>query len=126
LTLIGWSLLILGPKLSFLPLFFLLALIGLASGAMIPGFAFIKESVPLKFAGTVSGIGNLGVMIGPMLLQPAIGWVLDQHWKGEMIQGVRIYDFYAYRRGFLLMLAWSIVSAILILFTKETYCRQME
>jgi MFS family permease len=126
LTLIGWSMLILGPKLSFMPLFFLLVLIGLASGAMIPGFAFIKESVPLRFAGTVSGIGNLGVMIGPMLLQPAIGWVLDQHWKGEMIQGVRIYDFSAYRRGFLLMLAWSMVSAVLILFTKETHCRQME
>jgi MFS family permease len=126
LTLIGWGVLLFGPKFSYVPLFTLLALIGFASGAMIAGFAFIKESVPLRFAGTVSGIGNLGVMIGPMLLQPAIGWVLDQHWKGEMIQGVRIYDLSAYRRGFLLMLAWSVLSAVLILLTKETHCRQME
>ena len=93
---------------------------------MIIGFAFIKESVPAVYAGTVSGLTNLGVMVGPMVLQPAIGWTLDRNWKGEIIHGVRIYDWSAYRKGFLLMLAWSILASILILFTKETNCRQTE
>lgn len=125
-TMIGWGILLLVPQGSFTFLLVLLALIGFASGSMIVGFAFIKESVPLMYAGTVSGIGNLGVMIGPMVLQPAIGWVLDRHWKGEIVGGVRIYDLQAYRKGFLLMLAWSVLAAILILFTRETHCRQME
>jgi MFS family permease len=126
LTMIGWGILLLVSQGSFTFLLVLLALIGFASGSMIVGFAFIKESVPLIYAGTVSGIGNLGVMIGPMVLQPAIGWVLDRHWNGKMVNGVRIYDLSAYRKGFLLMLAWSVLAATLILFTKETHCRQME
>ena len=126
LTMIGWGILLFVPQLPFPFLLFLLVLIGFSSGSMIVGFAFIKESVPLIYAGTVSGIGNLGVMIGPMILQPAIGWILDYYWKGEIVNGVRIYDLSAYRKGFLLMLAWSILAAILILFTKETHGRQME
>jgi MFS family permease len=53
----------------------LLVLIGFASGCMIIGFAFAKESVPGRLGGTASGIANMGVMVGPMLLQPAVGWL---------------------------------------------------
>lgn len=125
-ALAGWSLVLFIPNLPFSFLFVLLLLIGFASGCMIIGFAFVKESVPPLYAGTVSGICNMGVMIGPMVLQPAIGWVLDHYWKGEILQGVRIYQLSAFRKGFMLMLAWSFLAALLILFTKETNCRQVE
>lgn len=126
MAMIGWGIVLFIPQLPFLFLLSLLILTGFSSGCMIIGFAFVKESVPPVFAGTVSGLTNLGVMIGPMVLQPAIGWVLDHNWKGEIVNGVRIYDLSAYRKGFLLMLAWSLLASILILFTKETHCRQME
>lgn len=126
LALLGWGIVLFIPNLPFFFLLSLLLLTGFSSGCMIIGFAFIKESVPPAYAGTVSGICNLGVMVGPMVLQPAIGWTLDRNWKGEIINGVRIYDWSAYRKGFLLMLAWSILASILILFTKETNCRQTE
>ena len=126
LAMIGWGIVLFIPNLPFFLLVTLLILTGFSSGCMIIGFAFIKESVPAVYAGTVSGLTNLGIMVGPMVLQPAIGWTLDRNWKGEIIHGVRIYDWSAYRKGFLLMLAWSILASILILFTKETHCRQME
>lgn len=125
MALIGWATVLFHPHLPFVFLMTLFVLIGFSSGCMIIGFAFLKESVPPPYAGTVSGIGNLGVMIGPMVLQPAIGWVLDRHWQGEIINGVRIYGLQAYQKGFLLMLAWSLLAAILILFARETNCRQM-
>jgi MFS family permease len=99
---------------------------GFASGSVIIGFAFAKESVPSHLAGTVSGMTNMGVMMGPTLLQPAVGWVLDQRWNGEMLAGVRLYSLDAYRAGFSLMIAWTALALVLLLFTKETHCRQLK
>ncbi|MCK5915231.1 MAG: MFS transporter, partial [Deltaproteobacteria bacterium] len=102
----------------------LLLLAGLASGGMIIGFAFVKESVPSDLGGTASGILNMGVMAGPMIMQPAVGWILDLKWQGELLNGIKIYSFDAYRCGFSLMLTWAILSGVLIFFTKETHCQQ--
>jgi MFS family permease len=110
-----------------LPLWLLLTLVtitGAASSAMIVGFAQIKESVPPHLAGTVSGVCNVGAMSGPMILQPAIGWVLDRHWPGVLIGGVRIYDLAAYRASFALIIAFACLSLLLVGFTTETSCRQ--
>jgi hypothetical protein len=92
---------------------------------MIIGFAFAKESVPAYLAGTVSGVVNMGVMMGPMILQPAVGWILDQKWQGEMDAGIRVYSLDAYQAGFALMLAWLVLSFVLLFFTRETHCCQL-
>ena len=90
---------------------------------MIIGFAFSKESVPSRFSGTVAGAINMGVMIGPTFLQPAIGWVLDLNWHGQMKGDTRLYDLEAFQTGFFLMIVWSFLTCLLIAGTKETYCR---
>lgn len=120
----AWSGIIFIPHLPLPLLTGLLLFAGLASGGMIISFAFIKESVPHDLGGTVSGIINMGVMAGPMILQPAVGLILDMKWQGAFLKGVKIYSFSAYRTGFSLMLVWLLLSAVLILFTKETFCRQ--
>ncbi len=68
----------------------------------------------------------MGVMTGPMIMQPAVGWILDMKWQGKILHGVKLYNFDAYRTGFSLMLTWAVLSAILIVFTKETHCQQHE
>ncbi|MCP3867303.1 MAG: MFS transporter [Gammaproteobacteria bacterium] len=122
--LLGWSVVVMVPGLDLWLLVGLLVLVGFFSGNMIIGFAFARESAPARLAGTVSGVVNMGVMMGPMLLQPAVGWMLDFGWQGEMADGVRVYDLEAYRNGFRLMLGWLSLSLLLILFTRETHCRQ--
>jgi len=121
----GWAVILFVPHLPVWLLTLLILLVGFASGAMILGFAFIKESVPPYLSGMVSGVCNMGVMIGPMVLQPAMGWIMDRSWDGALQNGIRIYHIHAYRSAFILMLGWALVSAILILFTTETHCRQM-
>ena len=91
---------------------------------MIISFAFAKESVPLPLAGTISGVVNMGVMLGPTILQPATGWVLDLKWQGGMVAGARVYGLEAYQAGFTLMVAWLVLALVLLFFTKETHCRQ--
>jgi len=111
-----------------LPVWLLMALViavGLTSGSVIIGFAFAKESVPSRFAGTISGVYNMGSIIGAMFLQPAIGVILDLSWRGIFAGGVRIYPVAAYRSGFVLMILCSSLAAMAIGFTAETGCRQV-
>jgi len=122
---VGWGLILfVAPQ----PLHWLIIVIlvtGFASGCMIISFAYVKESVPPDLTGTVSGLINMGVIMGPTLLQPAVGWLLDRRWSGQTLNGARIYDLDAFRIGFSLMFGWMVLAFILLFFTRETNCRQV-
>ncbi len=120
----GWSALVFITHISVYALVGVLLLTGFSSGCIIISFAFAKESVPAYLSGTVSGVVNMGVMMGPMLLQPAVGWILDLKWQGEVANGIRLYTLDAYQTGFSLMIAWAVLSFLLLFFTRETHCRQ--
>jgi nitrate/nitrite transporter NarK len=122
---IGWIIVIFVERLPLAGLAAVLIVIGLASAAVMIGFALVKETLPPALAGTAGGVTNMGNMLGGMLLQPAVGWVLDRMWSGEIVNGVRVFDLDAYRAGFMLMIAWMGVAVALILFTRETHCRQL-
>ena len=124
LSVIGWAVILFWPDLPVPLLVFALLAAGFASGCMIVSFAFAKESVPGHLAGTVNGAVNMGIMLGPTLLQPAVGWMLDRNWNGELVDGMRVYSIAAYHAGFMLMIVWAALSFVLLFFTRETYCRQ--
>ena len=111
-----------------LPLWALVVLLvpaGFASGNIIIGFAWAKESVPLHLVGTASGFCNMGPLLGGMLLQPAVGWILDRRWSGALTGGARTYDAAAYGAGFALIFATMVAAALVLLFARESHCRQM-
>jgi len=102
----------------------LLTTIGLVSGVMVISFAFARESAPSALTGTVSGLINMGVMMGPMIMQPAVGVLLDRLWQGDLSEGVRVYTFDAFQSAFFAAIAWLAISTVLIAFTRETHCRR--
>jgi nitrate/nitrite transporter NarK len=122
----GWCGALLLPGVPLAVLIVLLGCTGCASAAVMVGFAIAKESAPAALAGTAGGIANMGNMLGGMVMQPAVGWMLDRHWAGTMANGARIYDFGAYRAGFALMLAWLAAALVLLVFVRETHCRQAQ
>lgn len=121
---IGWSVLFFLPGLSLEAFTAVGAVTAFASGANVLAFAYAKESVPTKFLGTISGAINVGNMLGPTLLQPGIGWVLDRVWTGQTLNGVRVYTESNYQAGFLLVVGWCVLSSVLISLTRDTGCRQ--
>lgn len=123
---LAWSVVWLVPGLPTGLLLALLLLAGLSSGCVIISFAFARESAPAHLAGTTGGITNMGNMLGGMLLQPAVGWMLDRLWQGGAIGAVRVYDFAAYRAGFGLMLAWLAAGGLLLALTRETCCKPLD
>lgn len=124
LAAIGWAAMFFLPGISLGVFVAIAALTCVASGAVVIGFAFGKESVPMQFLGTISGTINIGNMIGPTLLQPGIGWVLDRTWTGQVRGGVHLYSVQSYQKGFLLMIAWLALSAVLLSLTRDTNCQQ--
>jgi MFS family permease len=124
-TLALWSVVVFVPGLPRAALLALLIAVALVGGVFVLTFAFAKESVPPRLGGTVSGIANMGVMLGGMLMQPLVGLMLDRHWNGRMVDGARAYDFAAYQAGFSLMLVWGVLSLVLLAFARETRCRQL-
>jgi MFS family permease len=120
----GWALVLFAPGLSPGQLTALTAATGLCSASFIICWSLAKESVPVNLSGTISGVINMGIMLGATVLQPAVGWMLDRRWEGAVLDGVRIYSRNAYQAGFGLMMAWILIALVLLCFTRETFGRQ--
>jgi nitrate/nitrite transporter NarK len=124
-TMALWSVVVFIPGLPAPVLVAVLLALSVAAGGFILTFAFARESVPARLAGSVSGMANMGVMLGGMFMQPLVGLMLDSRWGGRMEDGVRLYDFAAYQWGFALMLGWCGLALLLLLATRETYCKPL-
>jgi MFS family permease len=121
----GWGVIVGVPRLPLPLLAGALVITGMSTGCMILSFAFAKESAPADLAGTITGVVNMGIMLGPTLLQPAVGWMLDRRWSGALQDGARVYGLAAYQAGFSLFIAWAALALVLLAFTRETHCRPM-
>lgn len=124
-TMALWAVLVFIPALPYAVLVTLLIVTGFVGAGFIIVFAYAKESVPPALAGTASGIVNMGVMTGGMVMQPVIGWVLDLRWTGAVANGVRIYDLAAYQSAFSLMFIWGALALVMLWLARETHCRQL-
>jgi MFS family permease len=119
---IGWATMFYVP-LSLSGFVVVAALTSVGCGAVIIGFAFAKESVPVRFLGTISGAINVGNMLGPTILQPAIGSVLDARWSGAIEGGVHVFSVEAYHDAFTMIVIWAVLSCLFIASTRETHCK---
>jgi len=69
---------------------------------------------------------SVSSILGAMILQPAVGWLLDLAWSGTFSGGARIYEPNAYRLGFLPIAVFSAIALLSIEFASETGSRQRE
>jgi sugar phosphate permease len=122
-TLVLWSIIVFVPGIEGAALVALLLVLAFIGGTVVLVFAFAKESVPRHLGGTVSGIANMGMMLGGMVMQPAVGFMLDRHWSGAMAGGARVYDDNAFRWGFSVMLTWGVVGLAALALARETRCK---
>jgi sugar phosphate permease len=111
------------PRILLYPLF---AAIGFTSGAMIIGFAHSREANHPGATGAGAGVVNMGPLGFAAVLQPLLGSILDRHWNGLLVNGVRIYDADAYSAAFLWLFLSSCLSVAAVSFTRETFCRVRE
>ncbi len=68
----------------------------------------------------------MGVLGMASVLQPVMGYILDQHWDGTMLAAARVYNAQAYSAAFFWFLACTALSVVMVALTRETHCRMSE
>lgn len=95
---------------------------GIFSAAFLPAFSVAKELCSSRYVATGLSFMNMMNMIGIAIVNPLIGFLLEQAWNGDIANDVHVYALRDYQTA-LTILPLAILSALIILpFIRETYC----
>lgn len=114
------------PNLPFWALYTLLFLFGVTCGSHPLVFSLSREKNPEQISGTATATTNFFIMLGGVLFQPFMGKILDWHWNGTLVDGVRVYNLSDYKFALAVVPIGLLLSCILTLFIKETHCKIQE
>jgi sugar phosphate permease len=120
-----WPVWLSGLALPPVATYLLFCLMGLVTASFTLSWACAKEVNPPALSGMSTSVANMGGFLMGALLQPAVGWVMDQRWSGAMANGVRLYAPEDYRWGLLLIAGAAWLGAIAAWFIRETHCRNI-
>ncbi|MBW8077156.1 MAG: MFS transporter [Gallionella sp.] len=99
------------------------ALMGLGASGFTLTWASAKEVNPPALSGMATSVVNTGTFLGAAILQPLVGWAVDQHWDGHLLNGARVYSEQNYQTGLGIMFAFAVVGLLGALKIHETNCR---
>ena len=122
---LGWWLWIASGPLPPAATYTLCFAMGTLTASLTLSWACAKEVNPPLLSGMATSVVNVGVFLGPSILQPLTGWVMDQGWAGAMEGGARVYAASDYRGGLILMAAFAALGAAATFFVRETGCRNI-
>ena len=105
-------------------LYFLCFIIGFSVNSIFVTYACVKDIVQPSVQGTALGLLNMGAFVAPAIAQPLFGYFLDLGWRGEMMEGVRIYPLESFQQGLLLCSFLAALGFLGVLLIKETYHRK--
>jgi MFS family permease len=125
LHVLGWLVWLLTDSLPLLATYTLCVVMGLASAGFTLSWASAKEVNPPQLSGMATSMVNVGVFLGPAILQPLTGWVMERSWDGRIENGVRIYSAADWHNGLLLISAAAVAGWLATLLVKETGCRNI-
>lgn len=97
----------------------ILFLFGIASAGQALSFVLISDHNKKNVLGTAVGFLNTVIMIGPMLLDPFIGWILKLSWNGEFKNNIPMYSISDYKTAFIIIPILYGCAALVALFYRE-------
>lgn len=112
--------LVFGPKLPLGGTVILFALIGISGGAMSVCFALVRECSPPAIGTSVTGIVNSMTVASGAILQPVVGYILDQLWTGTVKNGAPVYLETEFEVAFIAIFVAVLVGFLTTLTLKET------
>jgi len=125
---LGWLVWLSGVALPLAASYPFCLLMGSLTASLTLSWACAKEVNRPLLAGTATSVVNVGVFLGPAILQPLVGWAIDRSWLatgGAVIDGVRNYAAADYHVGLLLMAGAASFGCVATLLIKETGCRNI-
>ena len=122
---LGWLVWLLAGSLPPVLTYALCGAMGVLTASLTLSWACAKEVNPPLLSGMATSVVNVGVFLGPAILQPLVGWAMDRSWQGGMDGGARLYTAADYQSGLLLMAGAAALGAVATLFVRETGCRNI-
>lgn len=95
---------------------------GIFSSAFLPAFSVATELCNRRYVATGLSFMNMMNMIGIALVQPTIGYLLDNAWAGQMSNDIRVYSLSAYQSSLVILPVSILIALLLLPFIRETYC----
>jgi MFS family permease len=100
----------------------LVAAMGFAAAGMTLSWACAKEVNAPQYAGIATGVVNMGIFLGPAVMQPGIGWVLDLGRDAELVATAHSPE--EWRRGLLVLAGLAAFGLANALFVREPRARR--
>ncbi len=122
---LGWWLWIVSGPLPASATFAICAVMGLLTASLTLSWACAKEVNPPLLSGMATSVVNVGVFLGPAILQPLMGWAMDRAWDGALSGGARLYSPEAYVIGLTWLAGAAALGAVATLFVRETRCKNI-
>lgn len=98
---------------------------GLSTAGFTLTWAISKEVSPPTLSGMATSVTNMGAFLCAAILQPLVGWIMDQHWNGTLLDGARLYSPKDFQLGFMIIVAIAWFSAFCTWRVRETHCRNI-
>jgi len=98
---------------------------GLFSAGFLPAFALAKELCDARYVATGMSLMNMMNTLGIALAQPAIGYILDFLWQGQLDGHVRVYSLQSFQFALSILPVSLLLAFILLPRVPETYCTQV-
>lgn len=98
----------------------LLGVIGASGGAMAITFALVRECSLPQIGASVTGIVNSMTVASGAVLQPVVGYFLDQQWNGTIQDGARVYLASDFQTAFIAIFLACLIGFLTSLTLKET------
>ena len=114
-----WLPLLFGMQMGSVASHTLFFMMGLAAPSFTLSWACAKEVNPPALSGMATSVVNVGAFLGTAILQPLVGWAIDRAHAGS-VAPLGLAD---YQSGMGIMLGFSIMGLLAILFVRETFCR---
>lgn len=108
---------------AWLPLFFFV--MGFASSGLALVWTCVREVNDPSRVGLAVSFSNMPVFLSFALLQWLTGVILDAHWTGASVAGVRVYPASAYEAAFAVCLGVSVAAFVSACLVTETRCRNL-
>jgi predicted MFS family arabinose efflux permease len=120
---LAWLPLLAGWPLGDLSSHLLFGAMGVATAGMTLSWACCKEVNAPQFAGIATGVANMGIFLGPAVMQPVVGWVLDLSQGAGMRAATHTPD--EWQRALLVLAGVALFGFANALFVRETRARNV-
>ncbi len=96
----------------------LFLIFGLSVSTFMLGFTIGKEINPLPLAATVIALINTGDAIFGAVTEPLIGKLLDNGWKGKLIDQAHYFGVTDFRHALIILPIYLLIAVVLVFFIK--------